>query len=128
MKLKKEYNNNLIKKYPEAKYIFKLNGYKEDENTLSTYDNNIEYTIVYFDIDEILKYDKTINIREWDDSPKFNQMWKYIETIIESAINKYGIDNMKYEYGGDLDGGPLDIRIPNICSEELSEILYGKRN
>ncbi len=125
--VKREYNN-LIKKYPEAKYIFKLVGYVENENVLSTYDNNIEYTIIDYDIYEILKYDKSINVREWGDDPRYNQTWKAIDMIIESAIDKYGIDNMKYEYGGDWDGGPLVIQIPNMGSDELSEILYGKRN
>ena len=35
--VKSEYNN-LIKKYPEAKYIFKLNGYKEDQRVIDSYD------------------------------------------------------------------------------------------
>ena len=117
--VKREYNN-LIKKYPEAKYIFKLNGYKEDQRVIDSYDE-IEYAIIEFDLDNILKYRGNINPRLWMASEQFIQIWDRMEEIIENAIKKYGIDNMKYEFGGDNDGGPLSIIIPNIRSDEISE-------
>ena len=125
--IKSEFNI-LSKKYPEVKYIFKLNGYKEDDNYFNSDDTYIEVNIVNYNLENLKKYDSNKYYSD-DDLNKYIECGrcdivnKTIDAIITNAVKKYGIGKMSSGYYGGVAEGPYSITISGVsCTELMKKI------